>query len=213
VIPITRLLLRLTPVGGAVQIGLGFNRSVYGLSPELVINRVIRDEVVVRPQLTLPSGWRLRGLAEMGPMTWAGEANERYNSEFTLAHSLGENSELYSSYGNLHYAKASSAGYYSPDRVQTFESGWSTDFRGRRSSVSLDFGIGTGRSKEHQAAFGPWGLSLRAQSDFTWTIRPGRELHASYEYEYNQFNPALLLSPAQAWSMLELTVFFRWATE
>lgn len=210
-IPITNLLAHFTPAGDAVVIDAGFNRSVYGLSPQLVINRIVRNEFVVHPQVGLPSGWRFRELAEMGPMTGAGESNARYNSELTVARGLGENSELYWSYDYLHYAKATDAGYYSPDQVQAFEAGWSIDVKRRAVSASLDFAAGTGHSKEHQQAYGPWGLSLRAQADLTWTIRPGRELHASYEYDYNQFNPAVETSTPKPWSMTALTVFFRWA--
>jgi hypothetical protein len=54
------------------------------------------------------------------------------------------------------------------------------------------------------------GVSLRAQADLTWTIRHGRELHASYEYDYNQFNPAVETSTSKPWSMTALTIFFRW---
>lgn len=210
-IPITNLMAHLTPAGDSVVIDAGFNRAVYSLSPQLVANRIVRDKFVLHPQVGLPSGWRFRELFEAGPMTGPGERNARYNSEFTVARGLGKNSELYASFEYLHYAKATDSGYYAPDQEQAFEGGWSQDIKRTPFLVSLEFAAGTGHSKEHQDAFGPWGLSLRAQADFAWTVRHGRELHASYEYDYNQFNPATVTSTPGPWSMTALTVYFRWS--
>jgi len=130
-----------------------------------------------------------------------------------VARILGKDTEWYSTYGNLHYAKATDAGYYSPDLVQTFETGWSTENEKKSFTVPLDFAIGFGRSREHDETFGPWGLSLRVECDLSWKIRRGQELRASYEYDYNQFNPAVQDSSARAWSMIAVKVFYRWARE
>jgi hypothetical protein len=178
-----------------------------------VANRVIRTQFVVHPEIALPSGWRLRALAEMGPMTRAGERNDRYNAEFTVGHKLGNKSELYSTYGTLHYATASDAGYFSPDLVQTIEGGWTTDVDRKAFSLSLDFGSGASHARQHADTFGPWGLSLSAQSYLTWKVRPTRELRASYEFYYDKSNPGVESSSSAAWHMSVLTLSFHWATE
>jgi hypothetical protein len=213
VIPITQVQASLASSGEIVKVDLGFERSFYDLSPRLVANRVIRNQFVVHPAITLPAGWRLRALAEMGPMTRAGESNARYNLEFTAARKLGKKSELYSTYGILHYAQASNAGYFSPDLVESMQGGWTGDVDRKALSLSLDFNLGAGHSKGHGDSFGPWGLSLGAQSYLTWTVHPGRELRASYEFYYDQFNPAVESSPSAAWHMSVLTISFRWATQ
>jgi hypothetical protein len=213
-IPTANLLGHITAADEAVQVDFGFNRTVYDLSPQLIMNRVIRNEFVFRPGVALPSGWRFRLRSEMGSMTGDGEDNGRFNSEFTVARVLGKDTELYVTYGNLHYTKASDLGYSSPDRVETYEAGWTTDHNDKKKGVNLDFAIGAGHARDHDDRFGPWGISVRAQSEWAWKYRPGREVHASMEYDYNQFNPALLVAPAKGgWSMCLVSVFFRWTDD
>lgn len=215
-IPIANLQVHLTPPGGIVKVDLGFKRFIFDLSPQLVANRAERNDFVVHPQITLPSGWRLRALAEMGPVTSTGESNARYNSEFSVGHKLGKASELYSTYATLHFAQPSVAGYFSPDLVQNMAGGWTTDLDRKALSLSLDFGAGAGHARNHGDNFGPWGLSLQAQSYLTWTVHAGREVRASYEFYYDQSNPGVAASPASpsgAWHMSVLTFSFRWATQ
>jgi len=209
-IPITKVVAHITP-GGIAKVDLGFNRSIYDLSPQLVANRVVKNEFVVRPEIALSSGWRVRALAEMGPMTSPGKSNARYNSEFTVGRKLGKQSELYSTFNILHYAKASDLGYYSPDLVENMEGGWSTDVDRKALSLSLDFGLGAGHARGHGDSFGPWGVSGHAEAFVTWTVRPGREVRASYEYYYDQSNPAVESSVPTPWHMSVLTLSFRWA--
>jgi len=210
-IPTSKVQALFTPPGGIVKVDLEFKRFIFDLSPELVANRAVRNDFVVHPQVSLPSGWRFRELAEMGPATSTGESNARYNSEFTVGHKLGKGSELYSTYSTLHYAQASDAGYFSPDLVQNIAGGWTTDLDRKSLSLSLDFGAGAGHARAHGSNFGPWGLSLEAQSYLTWSLHSGRELRASYEFYYDQSNPAVAESQSGAWHMSVLTVSFRWA--
>lgn len=207
--PIANVLVNLTS-GDAAKVDLGFNRSIFDLSPQLVANRVVKNEFVVHPEISLPTGWRIRELAQLGPMTSPGQSNNRYNSELTLAHKLGEESELYSTYTILHYAQPSNAGYNPPDLAENFEGGWSTDLDRNDVSLSLDLGLGAGHAKQHGEAFGPWGPSGHAESYLKWTIRSGRELRASLEYSYDKSNPAVKSSSSAAWQMAVLTVSFRW---
>jgi hypothetical protein len=212
-IPITKVEVHLMPPGEIVKIDLGFKRFIFDLSPQLVANRAVRNDLVLHPQINLPSGWRLRALAEIGPVTMAGDSNARYNSEFTVGHKLGKESELYSTYSVLHYANASNAGYFSPDLVQNMEGGWSTDIDRKALSLSLDFGFGAGHARGHGDTFGPWGLSAHSESDLTWTVRHGREVHTSYEFYYDQSNPGVETSSSAAWHMSVLTLSFRWALQ
>jgi hypothetical protein len=212
-IPVTKLQAHFTP-SKIAKLDLGFERSVFDLSPLIVSNHVIRNQFIVRPELKLRDGWRLRALAEMGPMTSAGEHNARYNSEFTVGHKLGKASELYTTYSMLHYAQSTNAGYFSPDLVQNMEGGWDTDLDRKDLSLSLDLGLGADHAKEHGAeAFGAWGLSGHAGAYLTWTVRDGREISASYEYEYDQSNPAVQSSTSGAWHMSIVTLSFRWAKQ
>jgi len=212
-IPVTNLQLHLTP-SKIVKLDFGFERSVFDLSPLIVSNRVIRNQFVVRPELKLRDGWRLRALAEMGPMTSLGESNARYNSEFTVGHKIGKASELYSTYSMLHYAQSTTAGYFSPDSVQDMEGGWSTDLDRSAFSFSFDLALGAGHAKEHGAeTFGPWGLSGHTGAYLTWTVRDGLEVDASYEYEYDQSSPPVQPSTAEAWHMNIVTLSLRWGTQ
>lgn len=217
-IPIGKLQVHFTPSSGIAKVDFGFERSIFDLSPELVANRTVRNQFVLHPELSLRNGWRLRALAEIGPITSVGESNDRYNSEFTVGHKLGKASELYSTYGMLHYAQSTNAGYFSPDLAQNVEGGWSTDLERKAFSLSLDLGLGASHAREHGAGFGPWGVSGHAGSFLTWTIRDRRELSASYEYYYDQSNPAVevnpaTVSPSGAWHMSVVTVSFRWAAQ
>jgi hypothetical protein len=214
VILVTNLQLHIAPSGGTVKLDAGFKRFIFDLSPELVANRAVRNDFILHPQIRLSSGWRVRGLAEIGPVTSAGESNARYNSEFTVGRKLGKASELYSTYGTLHYAKTSAAGYFSPDLVQNIVSGWNTDVDRKSVSLSLDFAAGAGHAKNHGADYGPWGLSVQAQSYVTWTLDSGNEVRASYEFYYDQSNPAIATeSVAGAWHMSVVTFSFHWRTK
>lgn len=210
-IPISKVQALFTPAGGVVKVDLQFKRFIFDLSPELVANRAVRNDFVLHPQISLPSGWRFRELAEMGPVTSTGESNARFNSESTVGHKLGKASELYSTYSTLHYAQPSNAGYFSPDLVQNIAGGWTTDLDRKSLSLSLDLGAGAGHARAHGSDFGPWGLSLEAQSYLTWSFDSGRELRASYEFYYDQSNPAVAAAPSGAWHMSVVTVSFRWA--
>lgn len=210
-IPVGRFQARITPPGGWLLLDLRFNRSLFDLSPLLVANRVIRNEVVARPEFTLPAGWRLRGLLETGPMTSGSERNLRYATESTLGHMLGSKSEIYGTYSTLRFQKPSEVGYYAPNLVQTIEAAWRTDIDRTDFSISLDFGIGRGRARDHGDSFGPWGQSLRAETYASFLVSEGRELRFSAEFYSNQFNPALAASPA--WKYTSVSAAFlvsRW---
>jgi hypothetical protein len=209
-IPITNIDGSYTSAEENARIDLGFKRSIFDLSPELVANRVVRNDFVIHPQIGLQSGWRFRELAEIGPVTSAEGNNYRYNSEFTVARKLAKNSELYSTFTTLHYAHASDAGYFSPTMVHNLEGGWSTEVDRKSLVLSLDCGLGAGHAKEHGETFGSWGLSAHTQTDLTWKIRQGRNVHATYEFYYDQSAPPLESAQAGPWHMSILTVSFRW---
>jgi hypothetical protein len=209
-IPISHVQATFTPAGDAFKLDLGFKREIFDLSPELVANRVVRNDIILHPQLGLSSGWRFRELAEIGPVKMPGESNNRYNSESTVARQIGKNSEVYATLSLLHYREASEAGYFSPDLAQNLEGGWSTDLDRKAFSLSLDLGLGSSREREHGDTFGPWGISGHAETDLTWKAGHGRELRASCEYYYDQSTPALELPEAEPWHMLILKVSFHW---
>lgn len=212
-IPITNVQAAYTSSEENVKVDLGFKRSVFDLSPELVANRVVRNDFVIHPQIGLQSGWRFRELAEIGPVTSAEGRNYRYNSEFTVARKLAKNSELYSTFAALHYARANNAGYFSPDMVHNLEGGWSTEVDRKALALSLDFGLGAGHAKEHGESFGAWGLSAHTQTDLTWRIRPGCDAHVTYEFYYDQSAPPLESVQTGPWHMSILTISFNWNRE
>ena len=209
-VPVSNAQATFTPVGDAFRFDLGFKRAIFDLSPQLVANRVVRNDLILHPQLGLDSGWRFRELAEIGPVTMPGKSNNRYNSESTVARQLAKNSELYTTLSMLHYREASDAGYFSPDLAQSLEGGWSTDLDRRVFSLSLDFGLGASREREHGSTFGPWGIAGHSETDLTWRMGHGRELRASYEYYYDQSTPAVESPGDGPWHMMILKVSFRW---
>jgi len=63
------------------------------------------------------------------------------------------------------------------------QGGWTTDVDHKALSPSLDFSLGAGHAREHGLnTFGPWGLSLGAQSYVTWAVHGRHEVRASYEF-------------------------------
>jgi hypothetical protein len=54
---------------------------------------------------------------------------------------------------------------------------------------------------------------MGAQSYVTWTVHEGREVRASYEFYYDQSNPAVESSSPAAWHMSVLTLSLRWAKQ
>jgi hypothetical protein len=212
IVPITNVQATITPAGDSFRLDLGFKRAIFDLSPQLVANRVVRNDFILHPQLGLNSGWRFRELAEIGPVKMPGQTNYRYNSESTVARALGKNSELYTTLSILHYREASDAGYFSPDLAQNLEGGWSTELDRKVFSLSLDCGLGASRERQHgNEAFGSWGISAHSETDLTWRAGHGRELHASLEYYYDQSTPAVVELPQGGpWHMEILTVSFRW---
>lgn len=99
------------------------------------------------------------------------------------------------------------------DLVHTLQGGWTTDMDRGPVSLTFDLALGAGRSREHGADFGPWGVSAYAGSYLTWTIGDRSELTASYEYSYDKSSPPLEPSPSATWRMNAVTVSFRWTTK
>jgi hypothetical protein len=203
-----KVLIRLVPVANAGKIDVQVNRAIYDLSPLLVSKRVIRNALAAQPDFAFESGWRLRGSAELGSMTTAGERNGRRYTAYTVGHRIAHSSEAYSTYSELRFSRPSQAGYYSPDLVQALEGGWKTDVETTAFWLSMDVGIGAGRARDHGSRLGPWGRSLHAGFWSGWTFAARRELRVALDYYSNQFNPPVTASPA--WRMTSASLSFVW---
>lgn len=209
VIPVAGLRARVVSPGGLAQLDAQFSRNLVDATPLLVANRVVRNEIQMRPELSIAPRVHLRAVGALGAIDGTGDQNSRYLLGFGGGLNLGEGAELTANYSQLHYDHSTQAGYFAPDLVQTMEAGWRMEVDRNLMSLSLDCGAGAGRVRKHMAEYGPWGPSLRANSLLSFGFGHGRELRFEMELYNTQLSPRL--APASAWRYASATVGLRWA--
>ena len=146
----------------ATAVEIRAQRVALGTTPQLVANRAMRNEAKLG--IELPAGpLRLRAAGRAGLIEALGEdANRRLLGDAALALPLGWRGEISAQYHRLGYERASTAGYFAPERVETIEGGSYWELGGDGAvSFSVDLGAGGQRVAEQGAEVGPWKLALR----------------------------------------------------
>ncbi|MBI4463502.1 MAG: tetratricopeptide repeat protein [Acidobacteria bacterium] len=200
---------RATAPEGIARFDIQFDRNLVDSTPLLVANRIVRNEVRLRPEFALSRRFRVRAMGGAGSIHGGGERNSRYTVGGGAGWNLSPAVELSANYAQIRYAHPSHVGYFAPDRIQTVDFGSYMEFEGHATLVALDFGGGMERLREHGSVFGPWRPSLRAYALLSFTLQPGRELRFEVEGYSTQAGPAL--APISGWKYGSAAVSFRWA--
>jgi hypothetical protein len=160
--PETTLRLRLRAKDTPWALDIGAQRLPLGTTPLLVENQAMRNEL--RFQGTIPAGpLRLRLGGRAAEIETAVEqSNYRMQGDAAIVLPIGWCGEVSAQYHRLGFERASAAGYFAPQRVETVESGtyWVLGGNGAV-SVDLDLGIGVQRLQKQNEQVGNWKASLR----------------------------------------------------
>jgi hypothetical protein len=139
-----------------------------------------------------------------------GERNTRWGADEVLAVPFGGVGEVSVQYHRMHYAKATVAGYFAPDRVETVEGGSYLELDGRGVSFAADLGAGAQRIQIHGAAPGPWRAALRGWGYVRVPLSSGAEIRSELEAYDAPFAPDAVTTSAN-WRYLAASVGVRLA--
>ena len=202
-----RLRLRASTPANKARMDLRFNRTLLDATPLLTANRVVRNEVTIRPDVAVGSHFRLRGIGGAGWMT-GGEENNRYTTGGGAAWNLAPAIDLSANFTQVQYRRTSSAGYFAPARIHTADIGSYMEFETESTLIALDFGAGVERFREHGARFGAWRPALRGYGLLAFRLRPGRELRFELDGSNTQAGP--VAAPTSSWKYGSVSASFRW---
>jgi hypothetical protein len=177
-------------------------------TPLLTANRVVRDEIVLRPDIAVGNRFRLRSVGGIGRMTGGGERNTRDRVGGGIAWKMTPGIELSTQFTQVRYQRSSNAGYFAPARLHTLDIGSYMEFERERTLISIDFGAGAERFKEHGSRFGAWRPALRGYGLVAFRLKPDRELR--FELEGYNTHAGAYAAPSSSWKYGSVSASFRW---
>lgn len=204
-----RLRWRAPPGGPAFDLRL--QHLPLAVSPALVASEARRAEA--RATLELPAGpLKLRGMGRMGAVYTAPEpSNQRLGAGGALVLPLGWRAELSGQYHRLGYRRASQAGYFAPEVVETVEGGAYFELGDDGPlSIAADVGAGAQRIAEHTAPWGRWARALRGWGFASLALAPGRALWLEVEAYDAAFAPEGTAT-SESWRYLSVAFGLRWS--
>jgi len=185
-------------------------RAALAATPELVANRVMRDQGRLGIELPL---WkvRLRGMLLGAVIESPGQRNERGGAEGGLALALSPTVTPWVRYQVSGYRDATDAGYFAPRRADGATVGSSFELgEGSPWLLELDAGGGAQRYATHGGPLGPWKPAAQAYAYASRRLGPGSELRLEAEGE-NSPGLATTTATSASWSYYSLTLSLRWA--
>lgn len=148
-------------------------RLPLGVSPLLVVNRAVKDELRVVAEL--PVGpLRIRAGGRAGLIETSLErVNRRLQGDAALVFPIGRSGEVSAQVHRLGFTRSASAGYFAPRLVETIEGGgyWETAEAGSV-SVAVDLGAGIQRLARHGEEMGSWKTALRGWALLAVALSP-----------------------------------------
>jgi hypothetical protein len=172
VIPLANLRLQLAAPGNKARLDLRAYRRMLDATPLLVHNRVVRSEVVVRPEVALSRIMRARAFGSAGWISAEGETNTRSAAGAGFAWLPVPIAEVSANVAQSGNARAPEAGYFAPERIQSAELGTYAEFEGDLFLLALDAGAGIERFRRHGDDYGEWRAALRAYALASWRFHP-----------------------------------------
>ena len=188
--PVADFRLRWRDRAGAPAVDARLLRTALGTTPLLVANQAMRNEA--RLSFELPVGGlrvRLGGRAAQ-IRTLVEEPNSRLQGDVALVLPFGWQGEVSVQYHRLGYARASTAGYFAPQRVETIEGGTYWELGGDGpAGLAFDLGAGIQRLAQQEEPTGPWKLALRGWSMLTVDLARAVQVRVEAEAYSAPFAP------------------------
>jgi hypothetical protein len=173
-----------------------------------MLNQVMRTEGRLLAEVPL-GPIRLRGEGRGGPITAPGESNQRLAVTGAVAVPLGWRGEVSVQGHRLGYRDTTAAGYFTPERVETFEAGSYLELGDAAPwTIALDVGAGGQRIQRFGETAGDWGLALRGWSWITYALGPARALQLELE-GYNAPGAAVVATTPD-WNSFAISLSIRW---
>jgi len=188
--PVADLRLRWRKPDGGPAVDFRAQRMALGTTPLLVANQAMRNEA--RLTLELPLGaLRARVGGRAGQIrTLVEEPNARLQGDAALVLPFGWQGEVSIQYHRLGFSRATAAGYFAPQRVETIEGGTYWELGGDgRASLAFDLGAGIQRLAEQEELPGPWKLALRGWGRLAVDLAPGVQWRVEAEAYSAPFAP------------------------
>jgi hypothetical protein len=196
------------PGGGMLD--LRATRALLDASGELVLNRVVRNEVAVRGDIPLISRLRLRGGAKSATYDALNESSRRDVLALGLAASVTDAAEVSGIFQELRFDHPTTSGYFSPRLAQLAELGTYAEFESASGSVLvLDAGAGAQRISPFGVATASWKPAFRLFAQLTVPVRAGSELRAEVDSYDSAFGNAAVTSTN--WRYISGSLSFRLA--
>jgi tetratricopeptide (TPR) repeat protein len=205
----TNVRARVTAPGNAARLDLRLNRRLMDATPTLLTNRVVRNEVQLRPDLALSRQFRVHGVGGAALIEGNGGRNHRYivgaGPGWKPLHAM----ELSANLTQSSYDHASQAGYFAPKQLQSIEGATYIEVEHEPTLLVLDLGGGVERFKENGSGFGHWGPAFRGYALLSFQLQPGRELRFEIDSYNTHAGPVVV--PTPGWKYGSVTTSFRWA--
>jgi tetratricopeptide (TPR) repeat protein len=195
---------------GRAAAELRFDRDLVAVSPLLVSNHVVRDEVGAQFELPLAGPLRLRGVGRFATLDASFESNRRRVLQGGLVLRASPSLELSTTYQHLAYDHPSDAGYFAPREVQLVEAGSYAELDDLgRWSLALDLGAGAQRTTAFGVPPDRWQPAVRLWAQIAFALASGRALRLECEGYHAQLG--FESASSSGWSYGFAAASLRWA--
>jgi len=209
VIPTASVRARFGSAADIARLDLRLNRNLMDATPALLANRVVRNEVQIRPDFALSRYFRMRGLAGGAIIDGRGERNRRHTVGAGPVWKPARVLELSANLTQSRYQHASNVGYFAPQQIQSVDAGAYIELDGENVLLAMDLGGGVERFREHGAAFASWAPAFRAYTLLSFRLQPGRELR--FEFDGYNTQAGIALAPSPGWKSASISGALRWS--
>lgn len=203
-----RTRLRLRAANGS-RLEVRFDRNLLDSTAMLVANRVMRNELQVKPSVALTSRLRWSTNGSAGLLTGGGERNVKYTYGTGLGWSFTPAFQLLANHSQILYKRPARVGYFAPARIQINELATYLEFEGDRALLVIDAGAGVQRVRRHNQSFGTWRRAMHGYALLSFPLRTGSSLDFEVEAYDTLAAPAAVLS--SGWRYTSVMASFRMA--
>lgn len=179
---------------------------------------VLREPVEVsefRGMYELPVRGRTRARFRLrqGSLDSDVDHNTRTGYDMALVYRTHPTVEWMANYQQLGYDNESSAGYSSPERLQTIEFGTYAELYDYWPlTIVVDAAIGVQRRDDHGEPSRGWGDSIRFWGQLSWDLQPDLRLDVEIEASNSQ-DPATGVAASTEWSYSAIMLSLRYAVD
>jgi hypothetical protein len=171
---------RSSRAGPSIDVRAG--RTLLDISPLLVRNRVLRDEVAAQIELPTPVGLRVRSVGRVAAIASTVDHNTRTTLGGALVLPVRGWGEMVVTGQQFAHARRSRSGYFAPRLARISEVGTYLE-RATDAGVTLtvDAAAGLQQVREHGGLPGPWQPAVRGTVELAVPVAPGRTVRVELD--------------------------------